>query len=528
MSPMKLVTIAGPLEDFDRTIRHCVINREFHPESALNVMKQVKGLFPFERDNPFAELLRQAQIVSDRTGVALDYREFPEDAYRAEDAAALFACLEERFSSLMEEREALLARIEDDRQILIQLEHVREVNVPLQDFFRFTYVKFRFGRLPRETYAGYRRHIEDRRDVFFFETSQERDFVYGMYMTPRPSADRIDSLFASFQFERIHLSDRMEGTGDEAARSISRDIQASGERVAAIDAELAHLRREESEDFLRCYSFVRYMNDSCETRRFAAHTGESFYILGWVPESEFSEFTKNLDSHAGLNYVVASEDPESLSDLTPPVKLKNARLFRPFEPFVGMYGLPAYNEIDPTPLMAVTYSLLFGAMFGDLGHGAVLALAGLLMWKAKGLWLGRVLIYAGVCSMVFGGAVYGSVFGYGTGYGFDVLRPASNSQRILEIAIYGGAALITLACAMNIVNGIRQRNVSKAVFGASGLAGVCLYWGVVLLVFPFIGFGSSPVGLPVLLAGAALPLLLVFLHEPLAYMAARLRRWRPR
>lgn len=528
VSPMKLVTIAGPLEDFDQTVRNCIINREFHPESAISVMRQVKGLLPFERKNPYAELLRQAQAVSDRTGIALDFREFPEDAYRAEDAAVLFSRLEERFAALIGERESLIARVEEDNQILIQLEHVRDVAVPLQDFFHFTYVKFRFGRLPREVYQNFQGHIADRGDVFFFETNIERDSVYGMYMTTRANAENIDSLFASLQFERLRLSDRLEGTGGEANAYITKDILASRMRIEEINAELTHLRRDEGAEFLRCYSYVRYMNDSYETRRYAAHTGESFYILGWVPGGAFAEFTENLERYGDLNYVVVSEDPDALTDFTPPVKLKNPRIFKPFEPFVGMYGLPAYNEIDPTPLMAITYSVLFGAMFGDLGHGVILALAGLLMWRLKGMWLGRVLIYAGVCSMFFGGVVYGSIFGYEElGYGFKVLHPTSNSQLILTITIFSGAGLVTLACILNILNGIRQKNLDKAVFSASGLAGIFLYWGIVFLVFPFIGFGSSPVSPMVLLLGAALPLLLVFLREPLAHIVTHRKAWRP-
>ncbi|MDR1735659.1 MAG: ATPase V [Oscillospiraceae bacterium] len=526
VSPMKLVTIAGPLEEFDRTVRRCIVNREFHPEPAMNVMRQVKGLFPFELQNPYTELLRLAQKVSDVTGIALDYRDFPPDACSAEEAESLFGRLESRFSALTGERGALVSRAEEDRQILIQLEHVRDVNIPLQDFFNCHYVRFRFGRMPREVYESFLPHIFGRDDIYFFVTETERDYIYGMYMTPRESAENVDSLFASMQFERLYISGRVEGTGTQAIDAMKADIQAAQERAREIDAELERMRRDEAEEFLKCYSFVRYMNDSYETRRFAAHTGESFYLLGWVPAAEFDGFSKNIEQYSGLNFVVVSEDPDSLTDFTPPVKLKNSRLFRAFEPFVGMYGLPAYNETDPTPLMAITYSLLFGVMFGDLGQGAVVALAGYLMWRLKHMWLGRVLVYAGVCSMLFGGLVYGSIFGYeDLGFGFKVLHPAANSQTILTVSVYGGAGLITVAVIINMINGIRQRNMEKALFGSAGLAGGILYWGIVLLVLPFVGFGEQVVSPAVLILCAALPLLLVFLREPLSYIAEKRKKW---
>ena len=54
----------------------------------------------------------------------------------------------------------------------------------------------------------------------------------------------------------------------------------------------------------------------------------------------------------------------------------NIRLFKPFELIVKMMGMPANSEIDPTPLAAITFILVFGLMFGDLGQGLVLAIAG--------------------------------------------------------------------------------------------------------------------------------------------------------
>ena len=57
-----------------------------------------------------------------------------------------------------------------------------------------------------------------------------------------------------------------------------------------------------------------------------------------------------------------------------------------------MYGLPSYDEVDPTPFVAITYVLLFGIMFGDLGQGICVSIVGWLMWKFKKMKLGKALI----------------------------------------------------------------------------------------------------------------------------------------
>lgn len=73
---------------------------------------------------------------------------------------------------------------------------------------------------------------------------------------------------------------------------------------------------------------------------------------------------------------VMEEDVEEHMSVSPPTKLKNPALFKPFEMFVEMYGLPAYQEMDPTIFIALTYTLMFGIMFGDVGQGLCLLIGG--------------------------------------------------------------------------------------------------------------------------------------------------------
>ena len=84
-------------------------------------------------------------------------------------------------------------------------------------------------------------------------------------------------------------------------------------------------------------------------------------------------------------------DTDEVGKTIPPVKLKNPRIFRPFEYLVGMFGLPSGKDIDVTAFVAITYTVMFGIMFGDFGQGVVLGIAGFLMWKLKGMQIGKIL-----------------------------------------------------------------------------------------------------------------------------------------
>jgi len=525
--PMKLVTIAGPLGDFDSVVYSCIINHQFHPEPTTKVMKNVKFLYPFDQLNPYADMLRQTEALADQLGIALDYRAFESRRDTPDTVRDYLSKISRRHQALQREREEITQRLGEDERILIQLDHILNINVPLDEFFTLTYVKFRFGRMPREIYNSYIGHLNERHDLFFFPTSIERDWVYGMYMTPRRDRETVDALLASLQFERIRISDRVHGTGEQAIRAMKDDAERAGVRLKEIDAELKALCDREREAFLRRYCYLRFMNDSFNIRRYAAHTRDSFYLLGWVPEPDFIDFKDQLGRRPNLSVVVVSDDPENVSDFTPPTRLKNPRIFRPFEPFLAMYGLPAYHELDPTPLMAITYSLLFGLMFGDAGQGAVLMLAGLLMWKLKGMWLGCAVCYMGASSMIFGLFVYGSVFGFEDWLpGFKILESSSNTTLGLRLAVYMGIGLLTVSMFANLINGVRQRNFGKLLFGPNGLAGLILYLAVIAAVLPILGFADTILPFGAVVGLAALPLLLIFLREPLAHLLTYRSAWK--
>ncbi|MFW9819418.1 MAG: V-type ATP synthase subunit I [Candidatus Thorarchaeota archaeon] len=110
------------------------------------------------------------------------------------------------------------------------------------------------------------------------------------------------------------------------------------------------------------------------------------------------------------------ETSEELRKETPRI-MKNNFFFRPFETLTRMYGTPSYSEIDPTPFLAITFPILFGIMFGDIGHGLVLIIAGLVgaffFRNKKGtdfLNFCWIIFYCGWGAILFG-FLYGEFFG---------------------------------------------------------------------------------------------------------------------
>lgn len=137
--------------------------------------------------------------------------------------------------------------------------------------------------------------------------------------------------------------------------------------------------------------------------------------------------------------------------------------------YVKMYGLPAYGEMDPTWFVAITYSFIFGAMFGDAGQGLLLFIGGLFLYKRKHIDLAGIISCAGVFSTFFG-LMFGSVFGFEDLIPALWLRPVDSMTTIpfigklntvFIVAIGFGMGIILLCMVFNIINSFKMHDVEK-------------------------------------------------------------------
>ena len=230
-------------------------------------------------------------------------------------------------------------------------------------------------------------------------------------------------------------------------------------------------------------------------------SGHLVHLAGWVPARAVDDLTARLGQSLALPFDLRARDPlPAERKLVPTVATKN-RLLEPFAMLVQQYGIPEYGEVDPTPLFAVTFLLMFGSMFGDVGQGAVIA--GLAWWlRAR---LGRFWLFglmAGLASMVFG-FVYGSVFGYEEVLPALWMSPIHDPILMLEIALGYGVVFLTSACLIAIYNRLVIKNWWGALFGHHGIVNLIFYlalvWGGLHL-----GRGESFGTVPTLLVGTTL------------------------
>ena len=368
--------------------------------------------------------------------------------------------------------------------------------------------------------------------MLFVPTTLGPRRVYGVYFTTKQAKSRVDMLFSSLHFTRINLEVQPHGTVEQAIAELNAGVERMKGEAAQAEGELRALREQERGRLLSDYAYLRYHSECRDLRRYACRSRDSFYLVGWVPEDAVADIQERMAQFSELSCVI--DVASDVDRFTPPTKLKNPFLGRVFQPFLEMYGLPSYHEKDPSLLMAVTYCLFFGIMFGDLGQGLCLALLGLVLTKVKGMWLGSIITCCGLSGALFG-CVYGSVFGFEDILpGFKIMEETrlsglgvvSNVLLLLVLSIALGIFMLLLVMAVNILNGVKQRNFEKIFFGPNGAAGMVFYAGVLIAALAGVAFGVNLLTPVYVLPVLVLPLALMLFREPLSHLAAGDPEWR--
>ncbi|MGZ6142549.1 MAG: V-type ATP synthase subunit I [Myxococcales bacterium] len=261
-----------------------------------------------------------------------------------------------------------------------------------------------------------------------------------------------------------------------------------------------------------------------------ASSGRFIVLSGWLPAEDAERLRKLLRDTTHGRAVVDVERPEDLPEasragLKIPILHRNPLLLRPFLSLVRLYGTPSYEEVEPTAFFAISFLLMFGLMFGDIGHGFVLFAAGfcLFRWLPRFLDYGILLMEGGSASMIFG-ALYGSVFGVEDWLPALWLRPIHDLSRFMTVAVTLGIVLVSAGLVLNIVNLWRSGQRATALFSSHGLFGAFLYW--VMLVLMARAFVPADLTVPMwLVIGlAAVPVLLLLLRPLLGKRLQPARR----
>lgn len=521
ITKMRLVNIITDKDHLEEVLLRFSFLDNFHPELANKIVDRVSGLKTMNNANPYAELLSHMQEACVEMGLKLNPKKVDSFLLDIDEANSFLKLVQTEFNHIHSVQEEIKEVLSESELAIVQLKNVADMHINFDDLFSCKYVKIRFGRMPKQNLSKLQYY--NNRPYLFKVFKEDDRFCWCAYFTTLRYEGEVDNIFSSLYFDRIRIPDFVHGTPELAIRSIEEEMRADKEHLAHVDVILKEFIEKYSEQLSDYYSKLIYLNQTYETQKYVVVLGERVSISGFIPEEDIAKMEENFKGIDNLEIEV--RPARSDSRLTPPTKLKNNWFVRPFEMFVEMYGVPSYGDLDPTPFVALTYTLLFGIMFGDLGQGLLLSLLGYIAYKKKGMMLGAIGVRIGFSSAFFG-LIYGSVFGnetllnpmyYALGFSEKPIHVLAGSftMPLLLGAVAIGAVLIITTIAINTTMNIKRGLVGEALFSQNGLAGFILYFAIMGGAALQMGLGIPVFSTLYIVGLIVVPLLLIFFKEPL-------------
>ena len=411
-------------------------------------------------------------------------------------------------------------KVEQDKQRITEAineaKAFSKMNIRFSDLDQLSYLTLRIGRVDLKGQNELRQNLKDRAIVISLDNvSEPEDTGRIMVATSRKGRFALDTQLKNVFFEPVKIPDDFKGIPSEMVTGMEEQLQSIERELSLIGEEKKELYIRMERDFRRLIPSFKMALIVEEIKSRFTTTENLYHFTGWTPAEMAAEVSKELLDLTGNRAAIKTFLPNEVPAVKEgkdkvPVYVKHGTFVKGFEGIVSSYGAPVYGTIDPTPLVAFFFTLLFGIMFGDVGHGFTLFFAGFLIKlginKLKGLYkFGTPLVSIGISSMIFG-FLFGSVFtnelllikptraitGAITGNPVDRIifimpleETGGNITKLLyffgfTIAI--GAIIISIGLIINIINHCILKKYEEAFFSKTGLAGLALFWYALFIV----------------------------------------------
>ncbi|MBN2351197.1 MAG: ATPase V [Spirochaetales bacterium] len=451
--------------------------------------------------------------------------------------------LADRIQGFRERQKAIQQEILKHEDIKRQVLLFGDLKSGLQAGSQYSFLNFQIGVLAAERLGDFKAEIDAFPSVVLTFREDENAASLLVISMKRDDA-QVDALLEKYGFQEAEVIPEMLGAKEEVAAAVEKKISALSAEQETLNTESQAVVAGERDRLLDLWENLRLNELYYRIQSYFSRTSRTVLFSGWVPAARQSAVEQGIRRITGGSFYLEWRSPEGLEKETRrrvnvPVQLKNPKLLSPFQMLVTNFSIPRYSTIDPTPIVAILYLVMFGLMFGDVGQGLVLFIAGLLgalfgKFKKNMKELVKLLVYCGGAA-VLGGFAFGSFFGLPgivptLWFNFDELvasgslppgSPVQSLIQMLVITLYFGIGVIALGLVLNWINLIRSRQWVKLVFERTGIIGGWMYFGGVYTVYRFAqsGFKALPDGAALLLA-LGLPALL-FIGKPVAEFVER-------
>lgn len=421
------------------------------------------------------------------------------------------------FDELQEKETRVLDKQKQYNDTLQEARAFANLKVPYSELEHLSFLTMRIGKIDPSVLPDIKSQLGGRVVIVPLGNDSSRILA----AASKKGRFALDTELSKFGFVPIEVSKDFKGIPDELLVSLENQVREGEQAVKEVQKEKETFVKFNSEtllDYLQMFTMahtVEEVRDNLESTRLV------YRLTGWIAEKDSSTLMKELDDLTEGRIAIRIYEPEEVPSVVKgeekvPVKVTHGKFVSSFERLIFSYGAPLYGSIDPTPMVAVFFTILFGIMFGDAGQGLVFVLIGILLTakklKAFHTWwkFGPIFISIG-CSSFIMGLLTGEFF-----TNSELLVPFSRfvtglfgepKDHILHLMPESGATAkllmffgFTLAVGfiinsvgliINIINQFTLGHPGKAIFSKTGIFGTCFFWYAVFMAIRIAFFKSS-------------------------------------
>ena len=431
-------------------------------------------------------------------------------------------------SAPLKRRQQLRERTGELAAVSERVSGYRELAIPLDRPDESSFLHFVTGTLPAENFG--RLDVGDNVALLPLPERNGRQLLVAM--TTRQNRAALERALQQAGFQPEILPVAVGATTETMTEQNHREREQITAELQPVNAALQKFAAEFAPGLDRIEQLVNTERRLLEAEQNFPRTETAILLTGWIPSQVTPTWEQRLREITGNRCAIATAVPGKTDAEQIPVLLQHPRWLRPFETLVSAYALPGYRELEPTLIVAVSYLLMFGMMFGDVGDGFILAAGGWAAW-----WLGRtklwrdaglLLLFGGLASMTFG-VIYGSYFGIPALKSYALWHDplAGDAMGFLTTSIEIGIVMISLGLLLNALNRFRRGDGIGGCLDKFGLAGMLFYWGMLALAVNYAAFQAHGLVKAAFLLFFAVPLLAWALKEPVQHLRRRLARQPP-
>lgn len=504
---MEFVRLMVLKEDIEKVMEYLGKQKNFEltessnsdPDTTKNV-----SLVVFNKLQQVREFLKIEDVTTleDANGSPRD-----EDYQTAEKLIAEAHLLETRLSAAREEAQNV-------EQLYNESLAFSNLNMPYSNLEHLSFLTMKIGMMSKEDIERLKIALGDKIVIATLGNDERRIMI----SSSKKNKFSLDSELKRFNFTEMDLPKDFIGLPAETIEKLRLQTDEKKLIVSSIERERDDFsagNRNLISRLLQTFSVGSQIHEAVDT---LDSTQRIFKITGWISTRDVNKFMDDLtyitQNRCSITKFSADEMKKD-RNVKVPVKLKHNKFVSGFEGIVFSYGCPLYGTIDPTPIVAFFFTLLFGIMFGDLGQGLVFLVLGLLL-NFNVIKLGKwnkyapVFIAIGTSSSVMGiltgeffangeiliplSRAISGLFGEPKDHILHLMPEAGSMDKLfvfLGFTLAVGFIINSIGLVINIINQFMLKRPGHALFGKTGLCGAIFFWYVVSLAVRIMFFGAT-------------------------------------